>query len=315
MSLKPLEPKEILDFVRKSRDVGMRYLLITLIDGNHLIGRNGYHEGSKKKNHVILSFFKGSISIDTFVPFNRIAGISLWNVEQEMEFTESEDVDEEDLNQESLDSILRTELLEKAKHYDFDTHISMLAARLTTEKPTLGKPNFSGFTLLYCNDELIKGDSFWERVKTVKMIIPGIGVGADVDVERKIRSLAKKKVVQKISSLSNLKGNSNKKIVVRGFIQILAKSNGSDWTETMDGKEWVYMALSEDRVKEFSELDNMHWCIFAGSKDKWIYPLKSIDKIEEPVNVYGEFIEMTIGTDNKEKNGFLKASVAAFIQG
>lgn len=313
MSLKPLEPKEILDFVRKSRDVGMRYLLITLIDGNHLIGRNGYHEGSEKEDHVILSFFKGSTSIDTFVPFNRIAGISLWNVEQEMEFKESEDVDEEDLNQESLDSILRTELLEKAKHYDFDTHKSRLVAKVSTKKLTHGKPNFSGFTLLYCNDELIKGDSFWERVKTVKMIIPGIGVGADVDVERKICSLAKKKIEQEISSLSNLKGNSNKKIVVRGFIQILTNSDGSDWTETMDGKEWVYMALSEDRVKEFSKLDNKPWCICVCSKDKLFYPLKSIDKIEDPVNVYGEFIEMTIETDNEKKNGFIKASVLAFI--
>lgn len=309
MSLEPLEKEKILDFMRKSYDVEIRYLLITLIDGNHLIGRRGYHGDLNKINYVILSLFKGSMSIDISVPFNRIAGISIWNVEQKIEFKKSEDVDEEDLNQKSLDSILSTELLEKAKHYEFQTDISHLQLSIPTEEIVPGAIKFSDFTCLHCNYELIESD--W--LGTVKTVRPSIfGIGVNIDVEKKFR-LVKKRVSQKISSLSGLKGNSNKKIVVKGFIQILTHSDGSDQTVTMDGKEWLYMALSEIEVNKSSELYDTPWCLCAFSKDKWSYPLESIDALEVPVNVYGEFLEMIneIGTEKKE--GLLKASVAAFI--
>ena len=321
-------PKELISKSLKWCFVfGYRWVTITLIDGISLCGviSNLYidipfvnHKPDERDSILSgtitgdCSYTDGAVVLGDslhfstrvyFIPCDRIAGITAFYYAEEKllyDQVKNEDYSKKEgyyYDDNGIIDNLIDDLFHKCLALGFMIHFNRVH-----ELRVVGSQTFEWKGLYTLTEYPVYVD--WEYLNNMSGGINSIGVGVSplsgsISWEKSLYSFRKELMNKKILDISSISKSDVGAIVIDAYIDDIYVKNGKKNIvpyETMEGDKWFPVILSEEPIKDDSDLQRGKWCIGYLREKCMMLPKKVFQTTQSPFKIQGEIVPMYLRT-------------------
>ncbi len=333
-------------------------LLITLIDGTSLVGwipykitrfdKNGERpvEASEccyTNDAIILVDERPFEEKDFYIPFDKIAGISATEFEQESIdydlLKEYRDIFEEEIT-DKIDTSLKLfrgiisqdekeeigRILEQQGIYHndkcfIDAMMDDLFSKCQKKGFRIDRKN--GFHYSLCTDIFAWGElkfkrvypmyTDWDYLSRVSGGINSIGggfvVSGSVAWEKSLYSVRKRIMKKRIKSLSDIDKTKEDTVIIGGYIDHVYIKKGKKKKTShvqMEGFNWFPVIISEEPIRDENDLVGRNWCVGYMRESCMQVPKLAFEETQTPLRIQGELMPMSVKTPFGESDIVIK---------